>query len=203
MKILYTRVSSIDQRTDRQRIDEKDYQLVVEDKCSGTIPFFQRQGGLELKKLIDKGLVSSITALSIDRLGRNLKNILETIEYCTDRKIPIRFVSPHICTIDNDGKEDSFANLLIGILGVVGEMEKNQIRERQLAGIKIAKLRNVYKGRVAGSSEDVLTFLSKKKNKQALELLKKGVKGVLVAKATGVHINTITKIKKLGLAVLV
>ena len=199
MKILYTRVSSIDQRTDRQRIDEKDYQLVVEDKCSGAISFFERQGGIEIKKLIDKGLVSSITAISIDRLGRNLKNILDTIDYCTNRKIPIHFVSPHICTIDADGKEDSFATLLIGLLGVVGQMERAQIRERQVAGIKIAKLRNVYKGRVAGSSEDVLAFLSKKKNKKALELLKKGYKGKEAAELTGIHINTITKIKKLGL----
>jgi DNA invertase Pin-like site-specific DNA recombinase len=39
MKVLYTRVSSVDQKTDRQRINEKDFDLVIEDKCSGSIRF--------------------------------------------------------------------------------------------------------------------------------------------------------------------
>ena len=47
MKILYVRVSSIDQRTDRQRVNELDYDLVIEDKCSGAISFFEREGGKE------------------------------------------------------------------------------------------------------------------------------------------------------------
>jgi len=38
IKILYTKVSTLDQNTDRQKINEKDYQIVIEDKCSGVIP---------------------------------------------------------------------------------------------------------------------------------------------------------------------
>ena len=45
MKVLYVRCSSIDQKTDRQRVSEKDYDIVIEDKCSGAIPFFDREGG--------------------------------------------------------------------------------------------------------------------------------------------------------------
>jgi DNA invertase Pin-like site-specific DNA recombinase len=75
---------------------------------------------------------------------------------------------------------------MISILGTVGEMERNQIRERQLDGIRIAKL-------------NALAFLSKEKNKKVLELLKKGYKGVEVSKIVGININTITKVKKLGL----
>ncbi len=89
--------------------------------------------------------------------------------------------------------------MIISILGIVGEMERSQIRERQLEGIQIAKLKGVYKGRAEGSKEDVLQFLSKKKNKEALDYLKRGLKGVEVSKLTGLHLNTITKIKKLGL----
>ena len=45
MKVYYVRVSTVDQKTDRQRINEKEFDLVVEDKCSGSIPFFERDGG--------------------------------------------------------------------------------------------------------------------------------------------------------------
>ena len=74
-----------------------------------------------------------------------------------------------------------------------------QIKERQFEDIKIAKLKGIYKVRVTGSSADTLQFLAKNKNQKALQYLKQGFKGVEVSKLTGVHINTITKIKKMGL----
>ena len=89
------------------------------------------------------------------------------------------------------------------MISILGEMEKTQIKERQIEGINLAKMKGVYKGRVEGSKEDILKFLGKEQNKKALEYLKKGYKAVEISKITGVHINTITKIKKLGLKSLV
>ena len=60
-------------------------------------------------------------------------------------------------------------------------------------------MKGTYKGRATGSKEDTLQFLAKDKNQKALQYLKQGFKGVKVSKLTGVHINPITKIKKLGL----
>jgi DNA invertase Pin-like site-specific DNA recombinase len=37
ISILYVRVSSLEQRTDRQRVNEKDFDKVIEDKCSGSL----------------------------------------------------------------------------------------------------------------------------------------------------------------------
>ena len=42
ISVLYTRVSSVDQKTDRQRLKEDDFDKVIEDKCSGAIPIFER-----------------------------------------------------------------------------------------------------------------------------------------------------------------
>jgi DNA invertase Pin-like site-specific DNA recombinase len=200
MSVLYCRVSTLDQKTDRQRVHEKDYGLVVEDKCSGAIPFFEREGGREIKKLLDKGVLTSLAVWTIDRLGRDLRDILNTIHFFTIQHISIHFLSQGLATLDEQGRENPISKLMISILGIVGEMERSQIRERQLEGIKIAKLKGVYKGRVKGSREDVAAFLSKKGNKEALAYLKRGYKAVEVAKLTGLHLNTITKIKKLGLA---
>lgn len=47
------------------------------------------------------------------------------------------------------------------------------------------------------SKESMLDFLSKDKNKKAFDYLKKGDKVGEVAKITDLHINTISKIKKL------
>ena len=61
MKVYYVRVSTVDQKTDRQRINEKEFDLVVEDKCSGSIPFFERDGGKKIKQLIDKKILTSLS----------------------------------------------------------------------------------------------------------------------------------------------
>lgn len=200
MKILYARCSSIEQKTDRQKISEKDFDLVLEDKCSGAIPFFDRPAGKEVKDLVEKGIVNSLFVWSIDRMGRSLQDIINTIQYFSEKGIRITFISQGLTTLDENGKENSISKMVISILGVVSEMHRSQILEAQMQGIKLAKLRKVYKGRISGSKEDVLKFLSKEKNKKVLEYLKKGYKGTEAAKLSGVHINTVTKIKKLGLA---
>ena len=199
MKVLYCRVSSIEQKTDRQRVNEKDFDLVIEDKCSGSIPFFDREGGKEVLKLITEGILTSFSVWQIDRLGRDLRDIMNTIHYFNQKLIPINFVSQGLKTLDENNMENPISKMMISVLGIVGEMERTQIRERQKEGIRIAKLKGIYLGRKEGSKEDVLQFLNKSKNKKALEYLKKGYKAIEVSKLTDLHINTITKIKQLGL----
>ena len=89
--------------------------------------------------------------------------------------------------------------MLIGIMGSVAQMERAQIRERQMEGIKIAKLKgNVFMGRKPCSNEDISSFLSKPKNKQAIEYMKKKYTLGEISKIVGIHANTLTKIKRLA-----
>ena len=201
MRILYARTSTIGQSTDRQRINEKNYDLVIEDKCSGAVPFFERVGGEKIKSLILKGGVTSLSVSQIDRLGRSLHDIINTIQYFNELSIPIEFIMQGLRTIDDDGKENPISKMIISILGVVAEMERSQIKERQKEGIYVAKLRGKYLGRKIGSTETTLDFLSKPENKKALDYLKKGFNNTEVSKLVGLHQNTITKIKRLGLGV--
>lgn len=199
MKVLYVRVSSLDQKTDRQRLKEDDFDLVIEDKCSGSIAFFEREGGREILKLIENEILTGLNVWQIDRLGRDLRDIINTIHFFTEKQIPIHFINQGLTTIDESGRENSITKMIISILGIVGEMERNQIRERQMEGIRIAKMKGKFLGRQKGSKEDVFKFLSKDKNKKALKLLKRGYKIVEVAKITGLHYNTVSKVKKFGL----
>jgi DNA invertase Pin-like site-specific DNA recombinase len=198
MKVLYCRTSTIGQKTDRQRVNEKDYQLVIEDKCSGSSDLFEREGGKKILKLIEKGVLTGLYVWEIDRLGRNLLCILNNIKFFNEKNICIHFVSQGLSTLQPDGSENSITKMIISILGTLAEMEKKISRERQLEGIAIAKLNNKYAGRAKGSNEDTLKFLSKPKNSKALEYIKKGYKNVEVAKIVGVHFNTITKIRKIA-----
>jgi DNA invertase Pin-like site-specific DNA recombinase len=199
MKVLYVRTSTIEQKTDRQRVNEKDYQLVIEDKCSGSTDLFDREGGKRILKLIEKGLLKELHVWEIDRLGRNLLTILKNINFFNEKKICIHFVSQGLRTLQPDGTENNISNMIISILGIVAQMEKSIGRERQLSGIALAKLqKNKYTGRAKGTSEDVLKFLSKPKNAKAIDYIKKGYKNIEVAKIVGIHFNTITKIRKVA-----
>jgi DNA invertase Pin-like site-specific DNA recombinase len=196
MKVLYIRISTFCQKTDRQTQNAKDYDYVVEDKCSGATPFFERDGGKRIEKMVLKNQVTSISVHQIDRLGRNLLDILNTIFYFNKKGICIHFVQQGLRTLNDDGTENQISKMIISVLGVVAEMERNLIKERQLEGIAIAKANGVYKGRKTGTSTSTLDFLNKPKNKIAVDRLKLGLKKSEVAKITGLHTNTITKISK-------
>jgi DNA invertase Pin-like site-specific DNA recombinase len=197
MNILYVRVSSIDQNLDRQKSNQ-DYKLIVEDKCSGSIPFFDREGGKQIQKYFELGILGELHVWEIDRLGRNLRDILNTIHFFSEKNIPVVFLNQGLRTIDIDGNENPIAKLMISILATVGEMERNQSKERQKEGIRIAKLKGVYKGRKQGSNEDLISFLNKEKNKKAIDYMKKGYKNIEISKIVKIHINTLTKVKLAG-----
>ena len=198
MKVLYVRVSSVfGQNTDRQKINEKEFDLVVEDKCSGSIPFFNREGGKKILTLIEKGMVDSISCHSIDRCGRDLLDILSVIRFMNEKLIPMIFIQQGLITIDDEGKENAISKMMISILGTIAELNRKQIKEAQMEGIALAKLRNVYKGRRKGAKSDIQKWIQKPKIAKTIEYLKKGYKAKEISRIVGIHVNTITKIKKL------
>ena len=198
MKVLYIRTSTIEQNSERQKQNKDETCKIIEDKCSGAIPFFEREGGKKILELTEKGVVDEIIVHEIDRLGRNLLDILKTIAFFNTKKVNIEFKKQGLRTLNEDGSENDISKMVISILGVVAEMERKMIRERQLEGIAIAKANGVYKGRKKDTTEDPIRFLNKTKNKKALDLLNKGYKNLEVAKIVGLHPNTVTRIKKLN-----
>jgi DNA invertase Pin-like site-specific DNA recombinase len=148
--------------------------------------------------LVEKGEIDELSVFQIDRLGRDVRDIVNTIHFFTERQICISFISQGLRTLNPDKTENSISKMVINILGIVSEIERTQILERQRQGIDLAKSKGVYKGRKIGTQEDTLKFLSKPKNKKVIELLKKGYKSRDISTLVGVHINTITKIKKVG-----
>ncbi|MDI1317910.1 recombinase family protein [Flavobacterium sp.] len=196
MHIKYSRISSISQRNDRQVQNTKDFDFIIEDTCSGSIPFFEREGGKRIEKMVAKNEVTKISAHSIDRFGRDLLDVLNSIKYFSQKGICIEFSQQGLRTLDDDNKENPISKMIISILGVVAEMERNLIRERQLEGIAIAKAKGTYKGRAKGTSLSNLDFLNKPKVKKAIDLIEKGYKQSEIATIVRLHPNTLSKIKK-------
>ena len=199
--LLYVRCSTIEQKTDRQTTDygvslKDNFEYFLEDKESGSVPIFERKNGKLLKVMIDEGKVDYIHIHQIDRCARNLKSLLEFIEYTTERGVNVFFKKEGLNTLGEDGKTSYMVKLMISIMGAFGEVENEIRRERQMEGIEIAKIKGKYKNRIKRGKETPQRFLMK--HSKAVDYLKKGMKGSEVIRLLDgkINKNTITKIKK-------
>ena len=146
----YIRVSSTDQNEDRQLIalygkgvpDERIYM----DKQSGKD--FKRP---QYRRMVRKMKKDDLLYIkSIDRLGRNYKEIQEQWSILTkDKGIDICVVDmPLLDTRQCKDLMGTFiADLVLQILSFVAENERANIRQRQAEGIAAAKARGVKFGR--------------------------------------------------------
>ncbi len=197
MKVLYSRVSTLGQNPERQLTKSKEYDYVLTDYCSGSIPLFERPQGSQLKKLIDEGHKVSIHISSIDRLGRDLLSTIQVWDELTKKGIKIVCLNPNITNLTEDGKVDKFSELMMSILSITSSLEKSLIKERQMEGIRVRREKGLYSGRRIGTTETIDRFLLKKKNQQIIDYLKKGTYSYQeIGKIVGCSTTTITKVKK-------
>ena len=197
MKVLYTRIStSINQKVDRQIVDKDQYDYVLMDTCSGSIPLYERPKGSEIEKLISWGKLKELHVHSIDRLGRNTIDVLSTWKELTEKGIRIICKNPSLQNIDENGKEDQFSSLLIGILSTLSQYEKSTIRERQMEGIRIRKEKGLYRGRRINTRDTPTQLLKKPKSKKILEYIDKGYTYEDISKIIPCSRTTIVKVKR-------
>jgi DNA invertase Pin-like site-specific DNA recombinase len=196
MIAFYARVSTTDQNLDRQLV-ETTGMVTYEDKCSGAIPFQDRPAGRRVIAALRSGELTGLVVHSLDRLGRDLLDILSTIQLFTEHGVSIEIRKEGLRTLDENGKENPTAKMVVSILGVVAEMERSQIRERQLEGIQIAKAQGKYLGRRRGAVETRKAFLSKPKIQKIISYMEKGYVGTEIQKLAGCSPNTISKVKRL------
>lgn len=137
----YCRVSSTDQKEDRQLeamldlgINERD---IFVDKCSGKN--FNRPQYQALKVQLREGDVLVIK--SIDRLGRNYKQICEEWREIT-REIKANIKVLDMPVLDTTRTEgligEVISDIVLQLLSYVAEQERAFIKQRQAEGIKLA-----------------------------------------------------------------
>jgi DNA invertase Pin-like site-specific DNA recombinase len=190
MKVKYNRVSTIDQNLDRQ---DNFKGLTYADKCSGSVAFADRT---EASKLLANEEVTEVLVTSICRLGRNTIDIMQTIQFFTNKGINIISEKEGLQTIV-DGKENPVAKMMIGKLGTLAEFELTRIKERQSEGIAKAKEKGTYVGRSKGSSEDIATFTNKKSTQAILRYLKQGYSINKTALLSETSTGSVKKVKKM------
>lgn len=194
MEVRYIRVSTEEQNTARQ--GESDFV----DKISGAIPLAERPAGKKLLAKVDAGEITAIRVTSIDRLGRNTIDILQTVQSLTHKGVNVISEKEGLQTLI-DGKTNPTAKMLLGVLGSLAEFERELIRDRQREGIARAKKAGRYKTNGGRNKESAEEFLNKEKNQVCLRELKRGESIRRAAKLAGVSPATAQKVNSLRLQV--
>jgi DNA invertase Pin-like site-specific DNA recombinase len=147
-RVGYKRVSTWEQRADRQ-LEGVQLDKAFEDKCSGKD--LKRPGWEEAERYLRDGDV--LLVHSMDRLSRNLDDLLETVRRLVAKGVEVRFVRENL-VFEAGGDVNPMSKLLLSLLGAVAEFERSLILERQREGVALAKQRGVYKGRKPALRDD-------------------------------------------------
>lgn len=138
-RIGYARVSTIDQDLDiqLQRLMAEGCQIIRSEKVSGA----SRDGRTELATVIEflrPG--DELVVTRLDRLGRDTRDVLNIVHDCEERGAYVTILDPFVTT------KGEMGSITLTVLGMVAQMERRFIKERQREGIKRAKNQGIYKG---------------------------------------------------------
>lgn len=138
-KIGYARVSTLEQdfEIQQQRLRAEGCTIIRAEKVSGV----SREGRTELATIIEflrEG--DELVVTRLDRLGRDTRDVLNIVHECEQRGAFVTILDPHVSTRGEMG------HVILAVLGMVAQMERRFIKERQREGIERAKASGIYRG---------------------------------------------------------
>src|ERR671917_489163 len=138
-RIGYARVSTADQDLETQlaKLKAEGCGIIRSEKVSGA----SREGRTELATVIEflrPG--DELVVTRLDRLGRDTRDVLNLIHEAEQRGAFVTVLDPHVSTRGEMG------HVVLTVLGMVAQMERRFIKERQREGIERAKADGVYSG---------------------------------------------------------
>src|SRR3954449_11318809 len=138
-RIGYARVSTADQDLETQlaKLKAEGCGIIRSEKVSGG----SRDRRTELATIIEflrPG--DELVVTRLDRLGRDTRDVLNLIHECEQKGAFVTVLNPHVSTRGEMG------HVVLTVLGMVAQMERRFIKERQREGIERAKAEGIYHG---------------------------------------------------------
>lgn len=139
MKIGYARVSTQDQNINLQcdALNAAGCEKTFQDIASGAKD--ERKGLSEALEFARAG--DTLVVWKLDRLGRSLKHLIETVNQLHEKGVGFASLQENIDTTTSGGK------LIFHVFGALAEFERELIRERTQAGLRAARTRGKRGGR--------------------------------------------------------
>lgn len=200
---LFIRVSTAKQDYDRQISDltnycvQKNYIIskVIATKITGKKTLADRHDLQELLSSANRNEFQKVIVTEISRIGRNAKDIRNTIDLLHQKKIAVVFHNlGGLESLDDSGNESLATNIIIAVFSEISQSETRLLSERIKSGIAESRRKGRKIGRPQGA--DDLVDVKKKYSKLIIDL-RKGNSLTQCSKLHGISRNTVIKIKKL------
>ena len=211
--IIYARVSSSGslesrQSTERQVIDLTDYanrnsmtiSKTFEEHISGAKRNEERAVLTECIEYAISNRVDVVLFSELSRCGRAVWEVLDTIRTLKDNGINAYFQKEGLSLFSADGRESMYLPVILSVLCVCSQIERESIYYRLQSGRKVYVDKNLAAtgksglGRKVGYRKPVET--KKEEYKEVFKLLKAGYPIRKVAKLTDVSESTVKRLKK-------
>lgn len=184
----YLRVSTKDQTTEQQlaQIQSAGHQIerdrvYVEQGVSGKVPSLQREQFSKLNERMDSG--DSLIVTKLDRLGRDMLDVIATIRDLTERGISVVIFG--LGTLDNTPQ----SKLTLAMLAAISEYERDLISERTKAKLAKLKADGAKLGRPVKTTDEAL-------REKAESLFAQNMSWRKVAGELGIALSTLQRMMK-------
>ena len=202
--VIYARVSSAGDRqsTERQVAELTRY---AESKGLEIVKVFQEHiSGVKSNQ--ERGVLSeclefcraehpgALMVTELSRLGRSTVEVLKAVEDLTAAGVNVFILDLNLSTLDDEGKENPVAKMVLTVLALGAEMERKLILGRLNSGRELAKKKGVRMGRPKGSALSAEDLMAK--YPEVVRHLRKGKNSIReIAKLTGVSVSTVQRVK--------
>lgn len=202
--VIYARVSSTGERqsTSRQVADLTDYAIrnnlevveVYEEHISGAKRNEERAVLTECIGFAVGNKVDVVLFSELSRCGRAVWEVLDTIRTLKDNGINAYFQKEGLSLLGSNGKENPYLAVMVSVLGVCAQMERENIAYRLNSGRKLAIERGVKMGRRVGSVKS--REQKQEEYNKVIRSLRAGKSVRDTAKICGVSVSTVQRVKK-------
>ena len=202
--VIYARVSSTGERqsTSRQVADLTDYANcnglevveVYEEHISGAKRNEERAVLTECINYAVNNRIDVVLFSELSRCGRAVWEVLDTIRTLKDNGINAYFQKEGLSLFSADGKENPYLAVMVSVLGVCAQIERENIAYRLNSGRKLAIERGVKMGRKVGSCKS--REQKQEEYSKVIRSLRAGKSVRDTAKICGVSVSTVQRVKK-------
>jgi DNA invertase Pin-like site-specific DNA recombinase len=155
--IIYARVSTVAQNTDRQVSDLMEYaqsngyhvMQTFTEQISGAKRNDERQALTEALEYATEH-DTTILCSELSRLGRNIDEVLKSVIYCKEHGINVFFQKEQFSIFNQDGEPHPFLMIFISVLGTCASLEREAIRFRMRSGYEAFRAKGGKVGRKEG-----------------------------------------------------
>ena len=207
--VIYSRVSSTTDRqnTERQIADLNKYAIsnnievveVFSEKISGAKKNSERATLLNALDFAKENNIDMVLFSELSRLGRNVLEVQEVIKWFSDNRINAYFHKETLTLLNENGEVAPTTTILVACLGMVAQIERENIKYRLNSGRSLAIEKGVKMGRKVGSKETMEQTANK--YPIALRYIRKGYKltevlAMCTVKQEKVSMRTLIRLKK-------